>query len=642
MKLTEKVAQDNRSKYVKAMLASAIAAAGIGAVAKNIKERKARAEANNVSSSSNTIVVPILKSRFMDGLPTPDELKKSRGEGAADTTAQIPDQVKNHQQNAELTPDDIASKKKEIIGGRKFDFFGKKAEKSSGSDKTKKAVEGDKKDENGEEGKDGRVLFRDQNGKFVSPSDPVAVESVEKSAQDKGYDWLKGLYNAFAHPIDTAGVMYNAAKDKPVLMTAGAIGSIILATKISDYINKIRRERSKNRLDASRDKYVALLEGGDGEKTAQFNIAPDSDPRVAAGALIGGAFIIPLAITAMVTNRIIENRKNDKKREKEMSDSYPDEPVILYKTSEDKEIRISPETALFAIMVKSAMYESVEAEERKMAKEAQIGKRVNGFIRNTINNGIDKVKQIGTNIVQNAVQNAIPEMSVDEASNTIMKMLENSNNNSYLLSLVRNPSGGLSEDAMHDMAKSENPIDMYRLRMVMNNPQLRSQIINNVKTGKRMQNLIVDRATDDRYADSWGKFKAEKIDEMLTGRGWGLKQGGWLHKIFSWIINNTGLGNYFVKNNINDQFAKMREAEKVPTPNQNALGGTGSAGANGAKGKATNPVAVPGSGNSAGTNVTPQANGLGNVTPQAKGIGAVGTSTPVPNEKTKGVNISIR
>lgn len=549
MNPTEKTA--DRSKYIKAMLASAIATAGIGAVAKNIKERKARAEANNVSSSRNTIVIPILKTRFMDGLPTPDELKKSRGEGAADVAAQIPGQVKNPPQNAELTPEEIASRKKEIIGGRKFDFFGKKAERSNGADKTEKAVEGDKKDKNGDEGKDGRVIFRDQNGKFVSPSDPVAVESVEKDAEEEGYDWVRGLYNTVFHPIDTAGVMFNAAKDKPVLMTAGAVGSIILAAKISDSINKMRRERSKNRLDGARSKYVALLEGSDGEKTAQAKIDQGRDPRVPAGALIGGAFVVPLALTALVTNRIIENRRNEKKREKELSDSYPDEPVILYKTSEDKEIRISPETALFAIMVKSAMYESVEAEERKMSKEAKIG--------DYFKKGIGKIKQLGAQTISSVA----PKMSVDEASNTVMKMLENPDNTNHFLSLVQNPKAGLSREAMLEMAGRENPLEMARLYQTLNDPKLRAQVINNVKTGKRTQDLIISRVTDDKYADSWGKFKTDKINEALTG--YGFQQGGLLHKIFSWILNNTGLGNYFVKNKINDYFAQMRDAGKAPT-----------------------------------------------------------------------------
>ena len=552
MKPTEKVAQDNRSKYVKAMLASAIAAAGIGAVAKNIKERKSRAEANNVSSSSNTIVVPILKSRFMDGLPTPDELKKSRGEGASDANANITGQVKNHQQNEELTPEEIASKKKEIIGGRKFDFFGKKAEKSSWSDKTEKSVEGDKRDKNGDKGNDGRVLFRDQNGKFVSPSDPVAVESVEKSAEGEGYDWIRGLYNTVFHPIDTAGVMFNAAKDKPVLMTAGAVGSIILAAKISDSINKMRREKSKNRLEDARSKYVELLEGSDGEKTAQAEIEQGRDPRVPAGGLIGGAFIVPLALTALVTNRIIENRRNEKKREKEMSDSYPDEPIILYKTSEDKEIRISPETALFAIMIKSAMYESVETEERnfdRLGKEAQVRE----WFGKKIGQGIGAIGK--------AFSGVASPMSVDEASNTVMKMLENPDNNNHFLSLVKNPSGGLTQDAMLEMAGRENPLEMARLYQTLNDPKLRAQVINNVKTGKRTQDLIISRATDDKYADSWGKFKADKINEALTG--YGFQQGGLLHKMFSWILNNTGLGNYFVKNKINDYFAQMRDAGKA-------------------------------------------------------------------------------
>jgi len=552
--MTDKTAAD-RATYVKAMVASAIAAAGIGAVAKNIKERKARAEANNVSTSKNTIVVPVLKSKFMEGLPTPDDLKKSRGEGesaSSDTqTSQTAPAAQTAQPSQTMTPEEIAAKKREIVGGRRVDFFGKRAEKTEKTEKTdngegekSEGEKGEKKDE-----KEGRLLFRDQNGKFVSPSDPVAVESVEKSAEGEGYDWTKGIFNTIFHPIDTAGVMFDAAKDKPVLMTAGAVGSIILAAKISESINKMRRERSKDRLDKARSQYVALLEGGDSEKAAQAS----NDPRVPAGALIGGAFVVPLALTALVTNRIIENRKNEKKREKEMSDSFPDEPIILYKTSEDKEIRISPETALFAIMVKSAIYESVEAEERnfdRMGKEAQVKE----WFGKQISNGIGALGK--------AFSGVASPMSVDEASNTVMKMLENPDNNNHFLSLVQNPKAGLSREAMLEMAGRENPLEMARLYQSLNDPKMRSQILNNVKTGKRTQDLIISRATDDKYADSWGKFKTDKINEALTG--YGFSQGGLLHKMFSWILNNTGLGNYFVKNKINDYFAQMRDAGKAP------------------------------------------------------------------------------
>ena len=559
--MTDKTAAD-RATYVKAMVASAIAAAGIGAVAKNIKERKARAEANNVSTSKNTIVVPVLKSKFMEGLPTPDDLKKSRGEGeSASSDAQTSQTAQTAQPSQTMTPEEIAAKKREIVGGRRVDFFGKRAEKTEKTEKTdnggvenkSEGEKGEKKDE-----KEGRLLFRDQNGKFVSPSDPVAVESVEKSAEGEGYDWTKGIFNTIFHPIDTAGVMFDAAKDKPVLMTAGAVGSIILAAKISESINKMRRERSKDRLDKARSQYVALLEGGDSEKVAA-DIPAGQDPRVPAGALIGGAFVVPLALTALVTNRIIENRKNEKKREKEMSDSFPDEPIILYKTSEDKEIRISPETALFAIMVKSAMYESVEAEERnfdRLGKEAQVRE----WFGKKIGQGIGALGK--------AFSGVASPMSVDEASNTVMKMLENPDNNNHFLSLVQNPKAGLSREAMLEMAGRENPLEMARLYQSLNDPKMRSQIINNVKTGKRTQDLIISRATDDKYADSWGKFKTDKINEALTG--YGFQQGGLLHKMFSWILNNTGLGNYFVKNKINDYFAQMRDAGKAPAQSAQA------------------------------------------------------------------------
>lgn len=524
----------DRDKYVKAMVASAIAAAGIGAVAKKIKERKARAEANNVSTSKNTIVVPVLKSRFMEGLPTPEELKKSRGEGELATDAGSPDQLTAQAQQTALTPEEIAAKKREIVGGRKFDFLGKRAEK---------AYDGEKKDEgsksdSGKDDKDkgGRLLFRDQNGKFVSPSDPVAVESVEKLAEGEGYDWMKGIFNTIFHPIDTARVMFDAAKDKPVLMTAGAVGSIILAAKISDSINKMRRARSKDRLDKARSQYVALLEGGDSEKTANAS----NDPRVTAGALIGGAFIVPLALSALVTNRIIENRKNEKKREKDVSDSYPDEPIILYKTSEAEDIPMSLEAMMAMIMVKRAMIEDIERD-RIMSKSAQLGlpQQIEGYgqVAKTMSNAWD------------SLNSATRESAMDDA----FEYLSDAKNSDQVLNLVK-AYGPEGDSKQRDAAYSAIASGLGTFGnwwkgndKFWKDPGFKSSLV----ADPRINDMLAHRFNND---DKYIAYRNSLIDKEL---GKTFKQGGILHSIFSWILRNTGIGAYMFNNRLKNKLTQF-------------------------------------------------------------------------------------
>ena len=586
----EKAASPDRDQIIRNAVVAAIAAAGIGAVARDMHSKKKRREINDATQSKNAIVVDVKKSKFMEGLPTPDELAESRGESAAQ--AKAPAQIEapaekpvaNPAENA-VPGGDIAAMKREILKnkGRKVDFFRKAAETASVKVEEKKPVQEDEKGEEKKEEKkeekseSGRLLFRGSDGKFVSPTDPLAIADVEKDAE---YDWMKGVVNTVAHPIDTLGVMWNAAKDKPVEYTVGAVGTIWLATLISDAINKARREKSKKTLDDARDEYVSILEGGGNEKMAE------DDPRAAAGAILGAAFIAPAAIGAIITNKIIENRRAAKKKEEDMSDSYPDDPIIMYKTSEDKEMQITPETALFGFLVKRAMILSAEADEANMVKAAQAnGGDSKGFWgqvgdvakRSVLPpaaqlamdgwNGLKKAKPLLRKGVAAAGALMDGPIGVDEAYDKFMPLLENPDNNEHLLNYVKSvvdPNAyalkpGQKEEMFEKMTQGMDEKEKMRLGMTLKDPVLGPQLMSKIKTGERMQKLIMDRATSDNYADSWGKFKEDRVNHYLNTE-LGLKNGGWLQRLFAWIINHTGLANYFARNKITSQFNDWRAA----------------------------------------------------------------------------------
>lgn len=530
---------DDRMKYVKATLAAAIAAAGVGAVAKNIKSKRNAAEANDTAASKNAIVVPVLKKNFMEGLPTPEELAKSRGEGVKPTgVATSAAQPASQAQAAQLSQDDIAAKKKEILGnGRRVDFFGKrasakKAEDSDGQKASGKGGEDSPKKDKGEN-KEERLVFRDQEGKFVSPTNPVSVASVssveKKSADGKGgYNWTDGIWNTVFHPIDSMGVMWDAAKDKPVAVTAGAVGSIILAAKISESVNKIRRERSKERLNKARDRYVELLEGNENgnQKAAQDGGA---DPRVTAGALIGGSFLVPMALTALVTNRIIENRKRDKKLEKEMSDSYPDDPIILYKTSEGKDVGISPETAVTLFSVKYAMLKAAEDIEG-MEKSAQFGWTMRGFT-DSLGNFAGKASDM-----LGSVKDTVPmlglagEFKDGKLTDKGYEMLAGDKYDEPMFNLINGWANGKPNAAGIIPGAAG--------------------VMKNIARDPRTLDLLVNKFSNKdapKYNERWGKLQNQVIDRELSRTFTDKGLGGAFKNMLSWFMKNTGLGGWFFR-----------------------------------------------------------------------------------------------
>lgn len=596
---------DERIKYIKAAIVASIAAAGIGALVRSEKSRKDRKKSMDAEKSENAIVVPVKRSKFMEGLPTPSELAASRGES---DSAQAPVALPGPSVSDAMGADDIAAIKREILRGRKVDFFGKRA-----ADK-EKDEEGRGKEVT-EEKYDGRTVLRDQTGKFVSPTDPAAVEQV-KEAQ------LVGIWDSIAHPIDSAERIGKAIVDKPIMFTAGALGSIYLAKKISDAINSIRRERAKERLDDARQRYVDLLES-DNEKVAQEK---GTDVRDLTGTMIGASFFVPLAITALVTNKIIENRRREKAKSKDMSDSYPDEPYILYKVSEDRSMKVSPEAMLTLLSIKRAMIEDAEAEEAlrrsgECEKTAQFGKLlVNSLKRvGSALEGKNKtevlagLKRFGINFTDEEfnkyLNNATP-FSDNDAYKAMIESMKDPRNNATLGNMVSgylNRQAGGTYNFNNDAASFVNAMDpATRARFAANmidkvkfseNGLDISDVQKSIQGMKdkisadpSMQKLLLERMDAPEYADVWNPIIEGQVNKYLTSKeGWGLDPNGFLFKVISWIANNTGLGKYFAKRHLNNMFYAARN------PQQNASAGAQQAGsANVGAAPGADPSGAPG------------------------------------------------
>ena len=539
---------DDRMKYIKAAIVASVGAAGIGALVRSSRAKKSRQKAMDANQSKNTIIVPVKKNKFMEGLPTPAELAESRGETGQ---AQPSTVAKDEQQvNAagDMSPEEIALKKRDILRGRKVNFFGKRASsvEKSKSDGPSASVA---KKEVTEEKYDGRTVLRDQSGKFVSPTDPVGVEQVEKKA-------LAGVWDTLLHPIDSAERIGKAMADKPVLFTAGALGSIYIASKISDAINDIRKERAKAKLDSARQKYVDLLEG-ENEKTAQ-----DTDVRDLTGTVIGTSFLVPMAITALVTNRIIENRRREKAKMKDLSDSYPDDPVILYKTSEGKDVMISPETALVAILVKRAMIESAEAYENGIVKKADFDWM----------HPIDSATEgLASMYYENKAPVGIENEAMRNAADTAIGYFDKPENEELYLGMMKDIESKKFDDAKAKF-KQMIPEDVQRQHSGM---FLNNGFIPSLAGYDKFHNSVVGHYNDPRFK-SFAADKKSRIDNYLTFGG-ALKQGGLLHNILSWFMNTLGLGNGMFNAKLRNQlngFAGQGDLNNAGSQTQDQQGDT--------------------------------------------------------------------
>lgn len=544
---------EEQKRYLKAVLVGSTAAAALAAVARSNKAKLDRKKTMDVGTGRNAIVVHIKKKRFMKGLPTPEELAESRGEALA-APADQPEQIAataseapapaEHKELPDIggmSQKDLAAMKRDLLRsrGRGVDFFRKAASESGEGDPAPaqkgKADSSDKEGGKKEKDREERVLFRDQEGKFVSPTDPVAVAQAqaEKSAE------ITGFGDLIFHPLDSAATMWNAAKGAPVMATASILGSIWIAAKIGDAINKQRRKKSEEMLETARQEYVDKMQD---EKVAQAN-GQGTDVRDVAGKVMGSAFVVPMALAAIVTNKIIENRKIDKKKKKEMEDSYPDDPVVLYKTSEDKTIEISPESAIALIAVQRGM-----CLDDGMHKAAQWG------LPAALIPGIQGISGIrGKN------------MSADDYVKDIEGLLVDPDNDDTLMGLMRAYSGvdnnGRPDNAramslMKNLIMSKRRgrlVDYYNLQR---NAELQNNVMGGLRRSAKLQEAMLNRMNSPAYAKKYSKLQNDIYDQEL---GKYFKKGGWLHTIISWIFRNLGLGKYFLNKGINSRFDAERE-----------------------------------------------------------------------------------
>ena len=589
------ISPEERSKIIKSMIIAGGGAALIGALARSMKKKKPE----KIEKNKNAIIVPISQSNFLSDLPTPDEFAQMKGESDGTKVA-----------SADEKPERKA----------KFDFF-KKASSSKKAEDSKTEKKDDKKDEptkdpvGGSEApkpvtaekKDyGRVILRGQDGRFVSPTDPIAVEKVEKVAEGDWSGW-----DVVLHPVDSAKSMINsateaagnaaktvlnAAVDKPVWYTAGALGSIIIAAKISDYINKNRVKQTKRSLNRAREKYIELLN----EKSAGV--------LDTTGTVLGASFIIPFALAAIIKNRMIEKEKKEAKKRKEMTNSYPDDPVILYKTIDDKEVGIPPKVAMAAIMVKRAMILSSEME--KSAQFGGLGLNVASGLVNLGANALTAVNSLGGSLGGmlgfggnggngsgggasqnggdsgaasiNPSENQDPTMnpvnwmtasskydpySAEEATNYLTTRLTDPNNSGHLLNFAQAYTGGDSKDQMRMLKPMLGLMGQYGLKdepslrffkAVSTDPKIRQQVMSNMSRSQKLNDALVYNMKNNKNWDNYVNNLVENGANGVPGLNATFKPGSILHSLVSWFMRTFGIGKDKVIQGMNDMFAKAR------------------------------------------------------------------------------------
>ena len=508
---------EDQKKYLKAAIMTAVSMAGVGAFIRNWKAKKERKKAIDINNGKNTIVIPIVKEDFMRGIPTPDE--------------------RADEMDGKIVEGATGNTKGEGAFGKVFNFFRKKAseEEKGDNEKSKSDSIGVPANEKKvtEEKIDGRIVLRGQDGKFVSHTDPVAVMDVEKKAQ-------MGVVDSLLHPGDFARNFARAFKNHPLWMAGGAVGSVILATKIVDYLAKERRLKAEKRLEDARESYGNLLENGEGsEKKAQTDI-----PGVA-GTVLGTAFFLPLALTAMVANKIIENRDVERRRKKSMSNSYPQDPTFVYNVVDGEKIAMSTDRALSLMMFKTAMVASCE--ENSMEKSSQL---------------IDAAKDVGRKILNGGLdfaRNVVPgsEIGNEEATKKILGLL--GNNDNEFLDIIRKKVNGNNDEAdkaLYNLVWSKDPKLAGRLlaSKYLTDPNKRNSLENSIYSSKGLTNLVANRFTDDKYSDTFGSYADE-----LIGKKMGLRSGSFLHKIITWLMGVFGVKKGIIGENIERYMNDIRK-----------------------------------------------------------------------------------
>lgn len=483
-KPTEKKAMSDSDKatfikYLKAALGAGALAAGAGVAMSRLKAKKDKEDLTDLEKARNVIIVPVKKESFMSGLPTPDEFAK---------TFSVSSKTNTGITATEMSPEDIEARKKAIVNGRKVDFFGKSASVKKSEDDAINAGS-------------------------------TSITHEEKSAE--------GFLDMITNPGRTGKAMFSAGVIKPLAFTAGGLASVYLAAKLVEAVNNVRKSRSNEDVENARDEYVRLLEVG--EKSAQ---AVGDNMVYTAITTLGGAFMLPAALSAVLVNKIMEKRKEDAKKKSLQSDSYPEEPLILYKTSENKEISISAETALSAILVKRAMIVGAERIDRS---------------------GIEKDAFLGFNSASqdDIVNGAVDALGMPENSGNLLNLTK-----AYVSGdddAVNSAIGAIKSTASEGMGAWDKFKTWWKTPSnAYNSPAFKDKLM----SSGRFQDMMIGKFRDDDAFKSYGN---QMIDDYI---GRTFKKDGWLFNILSSLAKNTSFGQGMVE----DRIRKMFPAAQTDQP----------------------------------------------------------------------------
>lgn len=526
-------------KYLKAGLGAGVLASGIGLTASRLKSLKERAK-HSPENSRNAIIVDINKNNFLKDLPTP-EAQAQMFAGATPKGV-----VGGAESKPQMTEEEIAAAKKEILRkGRKMDFFGLRkaaAPKSEVRQVLEQAVgENGEKKNGGENKPEPPKLPRDAEGRFVSPNSPIAAFQSEKDAFDLS-KWL----NPIDYAKELGGRAWESAKIHPFGLAAGGLGAIYLSALIVDKVNEMRAKASKRSANVARQEYIRMLQGGNEEGAEKTAHDGNSGIPEYTGAVVGASVVLPYIVSAMITNRILENRKEKDRKAKMMANSYPEDPVILYKTSEAKEIKFKPDAAFAMIMLKQAMFDAAGGFEKSAA-------------------GLDKLKAMypgAAKAIGGAVGKATDGM-YDSAADSIAKAMANKDNSGLVLNLAKAYQAGNMTDVNTHMMSLLGKVDPKSLpatgAAAAFNPK---KLMRHVAGHQGIQDSLAGYITDDNNAD-WKAWREEMTAKKL---GKYFRQGSPLYNIIEWITNNMGVGKFLARKSIQDKLMAMSGKNKVQNP----------------------------------------------------------------------------
>jgi len=483
---TEKYAQpmspsekrDLLNKYLGYGAGAALLTAGIGLVMSRVKANRERVS-YRPENSRNAITVNILKDNFMKDVPTPDQQAKQ-------VAGRIGDASGMKAQQEGMSDADIAKIKKDIVrrNERKMNFFG-----------TKYA-----------------------DNEVVTNQEKVAELGFIRSLKETG----KGM-------VDSGTV-------KPMAMAAGAVSAIYLSSMIVDKINEMRAAASKRRVDAARKEYVRLVQGNDdnaGEKEASAQPQGSGGILNTASTIAGASFVMPAVLSAIIVNKIWENRRESDKKRKDSTNSFPEDPVILYKTSDDHEIKMHPEAALSLILLKQAMHESDDGIVKvSLDISGSIGKAKDNFLEWAKSNARYVTDPYGA-----AADDVISQMK-DPSNEDLMK--------------------GMA-DAYMSHGDTNKFIDELGLKLKIpskviagwNRQEVKRRVLNHPK--------ISDTLADVVNRDSWSGWRKDQTKNYLVNTTHLFTEGSPLYKIVMWILNNVGVGKLFARNIIQNKLNSMKQ-----------------------------------------------------------------------------------